>query len=212
MCTDSEFDEATSHWVTGPLHKERWIYSSSKQLLDRIIYAYGKHHHLSYTLFRPFNWYGPRLDHLSNAARSSRVITQFIGNILRGEDILLVNGGQQQRSFTYIEDGIHALLKIIENKNDCAAQTVFNIGNPFATISIRSLAELIVRIMKELKFPLSKTSTLRDITEEEYYGLGYQDVSLRVPKIERAKRQLNWQPKIDLMTGLTRTIHMIIND
>ena len=66
MCPDSEFDEEKSHLVTGPINKERWIYSTSKQLLDRVIYAYGKHKDLSYSLFRPFNWYGPRLDNIFN--------------------------------------------------------------------------------------------------------------------------------------------------
>jgi nucleoside-diphosphate-sugar epimerase len=93
MCTDAAFDEEDSHLVTGPIHKERWIYSTSKQLLDRVIYAYGKHHQLDYSLFRPFNWYGPKLDDIFNPKPGgSRVLTQFIGNILRGEDIMLVNG------------------------------------------------------------------------------------------------------------------------
>ena len=114
MCPDLEFDEEKSHLVTGPINKERWIYSTSKQLLDRLIYAYGKHNDLSYTLFRPFNWYGPRLDNIFNPKPGgSRVLTQFIGNILRGENINLVSGGAQQRCFTYIGDGIDALLKII---------------------------------------------------------------------------------------------------
>src|SRR3990167_9739955 len=66
MCGDEVFDEENSVLVTGPIHKERWIYSTSKQLLDRLIFAYGKHHQLAYTLFRPFNWYGPRLDNPHN--------------------------------------------------------------------------------------------------------------------------------------------------
>src|SRR5688572_12088668 len=112
MCADPAFDEEESYLVTGPIHKERWIYSTSKQLLDRVIYAYGKHQGLSYTLFRPFNWYGPKLDDVFNAKQGgSRVLTQFIGNILRGEDLKLVNGGSQQRCFAYIDDGINALLK-----------------------------------------------------------------------------------------------------
>lgn len=110
MCPDAAFDEEKSHLVTGPIHKERWIYSTSKQLLDRLIYGYGKHKALSYALFRPFNWYGPRLDNIFNPKPGgSRVLTQFMGNILRGEDISLVGGGAQQRCFTYIDDGIDAL-------------------------------------------------------------------------------------------------------
>ena len=61
MCTDKEFDEKDSNLILGPISKQRWIYSCSKQLLDRIIWAYGKDN-LHFTLFRPFNWIGPKLD------------------------------------------------------------------------------------------------------------------------------------------------------
>lgn len=209
MCSDAEFDEETSYLVTGPIHKERWIYSTSKQLLDRIIYAYGKHHALNYTLFRPFNWYGPRQDNIFNPKPGgSRVLTQFIGNILRGENIMLVEGGVQQRCFLYIGDGISALLKIIENKNDCAYQKIFNIGNPTENISIRKLAELLIQFIKnypQYEKEASKTKLI-NVEAEEYYGTGYQDVSLRVPTIRRAEKYLGWKPLIDLQTGLQRTL------
>ncbi|WP_310608456.1 bifunctional UDP-4-amino-4-deoxy-L-arabinose formyltransferase/UDP-glucuronic acid oxidase ArnA, partial [Buttiauxella brennerae] len=76
MCTDKVFDEDNSNLIVGPINKQRWIYSVSKQLLDRVIWAYGEKEGLRFTLFRPFNWMGPRLDNL-NAARigSSRAIT-----------------------------------------------------------------------------------------------------------------------------------------
>src|SRR3990167_2221776 len=148
MCPDQEFDELASHLVTGTIHKERWVYSTSKQLLDRLIYAYGKRENFSYTLFRPFNWYGPRLDDVLNPKPGgSRVLTQFIGNILRGEPIHLVGGGAQQRCFTYIDDGVDALVKIIANKNDGAHNKIFNVGNPVENISIRQLAEILIQFI-----------------------------------------------------------------
>jgi nucleoside-diphosphate-sugar epimerase len=121
MSPDAEFDEESSPLMLGPINKERWIYSCAKQMLDRVIYAYGAHENLRYTLFRPFNWIGPKLDSISTAKEgSSRVLTQFLYNILAGEQILLVDGGNQRRSFTFIEDGIDCLMKIIENKDGCA--------------------------------------------------------------------------------------------
>lgn len=209
MCPDSEFDEENSNLVTGPIHKERWIYSTSKQLLDRVIYAYGKHHKLDYTLFRPFNWYGPKLDNIFNPKPGgSRVLTQFIGNILRGEDIMLVDGGAQQRCFMYIDDGVRALMSIIENKNNVANSQIFNIGNPIENISIRQLAELLIHNIKQ--YPnyaaaASKTKLL-DVTAEKYYGSGYQDVSLRVPSIQRVEEKLGWKPTTDFNTGLKKTL------
>jgi nucleoside-diphosphate-sugar epimerase len=215
MCPDVEFDEEESHLVTGPIHKERWIYSTSKQLLDRVIYAYGKHHELQYSLFRPFNWYGPRLDNIFNPKPGgSRVLTQFIGNILRGEDIQLVNGGEQKRCFMHIDDGISALLKIIENKESAATQRIFNIGNPVENISIRTLAEMLVGYIKH--YPLhaeaASQTTLVDVSSDAYYGSGYQDVTLRVPAIERARKYLGWVPVVNLQDGLRRTLDFYLKD
>ncbi len=209
MCADAEFDEETSHLVTGPIEKERWIYSTSKQLLDRVIYAYGKHRGLAYTLFRPFNWFGPRQDNILNPKPGgSRVLAQFIGNILRGEDVMLVNGGAQQRSFTYIDDGIDALIKIIRNENNGAANKIFNIGNPAENFSIRTLAELLIKTIKT--FPqyadAAAKAKLVDVSSDQYYGSGYQDVSLRVPSIARAEKYLGWKPTTTLAAGLKKTL------
>jgi nucleoside-diphosphate-sugar epimerase len=209
MCPDAEFDEETSNLVTGPIEKERWIYSTSKQLLDRVIYAYGKHHDLSYTLFRPFNWFGPRLDNILNPKPgASRVLTQFIGNILRGEDIMLVNGGEQQRCFAYIDDCTQALIKIIRNENDCATNRIFNIGNPDENLSIRQLAEVLIKLIKTYpKYAEAAAKTkLVDIDADKYYGSGYQDVALRVPSIQRAEKYLGWKPETDFETGLRKTL------
>lgn len=209
MCPDSAFDEENSNLVTGPIHKERWIYSTSKQLLDRVIYAYGKHHGLSYTLFRPFNWYGPKLDNVFNPKPGgSRVLTQFIGNILRGEDIMLVDGGSQQRCFMYIEDGLRALISIIENKDTTAQNEIFNLGNPLENISIRQLAETLVNYIKQYpnyKEVAGKT-TLKNIDAKTYYGAGYQDVALRVPSIQRAEQKLHWKPVVNFDEGLRKTL------
>ena len=94
MCPDAEFDPYASNLVLGPIDKQRWIYSCSKQLMDRVIYAYGSMKQLDFTLFRPFNWIGAGLDSIHTAKEgSSRVITQFLGHIVRGEPIKLVDGG-----------------------------------------------------------------------------------------------------------------------
>lgn len=209
MCPDAEFDEEDSHLVTGPIHKERWIYSTSKQLLDRVIYAYGKHHGLSYTLFRPFNWYGPKLDNIFNPKPGgSRVLTQFIGNILRGEDITLVDGGAQQRCFAYIDDGVDALIKMIKNQDDCATNKIFNVGNPTENISIRELAQMLIELIKTYpKYAaMAEKTKLVDVSAEQYYGKGYQDVALRVPSIARAEKELGWKPQVLMQEGLRKTL------
>src|SRR5947208_12881859 len=129
MCRDDEFDPERSELVLGPIGKPRWIYACAKQLMDRVIHAYGMEQGLDYTLFRPFNWIGAGLDSINTAKEgSSRVITQFLGHIVRGEPITLVDGGTQNRAFSYLDDGIAALLKIIANASGAASGKIYNIG------------------------------------------------------------------------------------
>jgi nucleoside-diphosphate-sugar epimerase len=209
MSTDREFDEEASNFVLGPIHRQRWIYSCSKQLMDRVIYAYGTKQGLRFTLFRPFNWIGPRLDNILEPKEgSSRVLTQFIGNILRGSEIQLVDGGNQRRSFTYIDDGIDALDRIIENRDGVADGRIFNIGNPGNDVSIRELAELLVRLVKEYpKYaPLAEKVRIVTVKSADYYGQGYQDILTRVPSIRNAAQHLGWHPRTDLTTALRKTL------
>jgi nucleoside-diphosphate-sugar epimerase len=209
MCPDAEFDEETSTLVYGPINKPRWIYSTSKQLLDRVIYALGMQQGLKFTLFRPFNWIGPHLDNVDSPKEgSSRVLTQFLHNILYGEPIKLVDGGAQRRSFTYIDDGIDALMKILENKDGCADGGIFNIGNPANDLSIKELAE---RLKKAVgKYPAfadaAKKTKIITVTNQKYYGKGYQDIMTRVPSIKRAKEKLGWTPKTDFDEAIKRTL------
>lgn len=209
MCTDHEFDEETSKLVLGPIGKHRWIYSCSKQLMDRVIHAYGLQEGLQYTLFRPFNWIGPKLDNILEPKEgSSRVLTQFISNILRGKDIHLVDGGQQRRSFTYISDGIDALIRIIENRDGCADRRIFNIGNPANDVTIRELAELLLELVRIYPAYAKVAERVRivPVRSEQFYGEGYQDILTRVPSIKNAEQHLGWKPHTDLRTALRHTL------
>lgn len=209
MSEDTPFDEQQSRLVLGPINKQRWIYSCSKQLMDRIIYAYGEKQGLPYSLFRPFNWIGPQQDDIFNSKQgSSRVLTQFIGNVLRGDDISLVNGGEQRRCFTYIDDGIDALIKIIENENNCSDSEIFNIGNPDNNHSIRELAETLLRVMTDYPELAEKAQACNivDKNSDDYYGRGYEDVQDRVPSIKHTSRVLHWQPQYSLEQSLQLTL------
>lgn len=215
MCPDSEFEEDSSPLVLGPIHKERWIYSCAKQMLDRVIYAYGMHEGLRYTLFRPFNWIGPRLDSIDTAKEgSSRVLTQFLYNILLGEPINLVDGGNQRRSFTYLEDGIDCLMKIIENKNGCADKGIFNIGNPANDLSVKELAYKLRDMVKGYPQYSDRAEKCRivEITSEEFYGNGYQDIVTRVPSVKIASEKLGWQPVTDIDEALKKTLDFYLVD
>jgi nucleoside-diphosphate-sugar epimerase len=205
MCDDAEFDPEASNLILGPINKPRWIYSCAKQLMDRVIHAYGMQEGLQYTLFRPFNWIGAGLDSIHTPKEgSSRVITQFLGHIVRGEDIKLVDGGTQKRAFTYISDGIDALMKIIDNPHGIASGKIYNIGNPTNNYSVKDLAQMMLKLA--LTYPEYRTSAskvhLIKTTSAAYYGKGYQDVQNRVPKIANTKKDLKWQPRVDMKTSL----------
>ena len=207
MSRDAEFDPYASELVLGPIDKQRWIYSCSKQLMDRVIYAYGSMGQLDFTLFRPFNWIGAGLDSIHTAKEgSSRVITQFFGHIVRGEPIKLVDGGSQKRAFTYIDDGIAALMKIIENKDGVASGKIYNVGNPKNNYSVRELAQMMLELSKSYPEYRDNAAKVRliEVTSGDYYGKGYQDVQNRVPAIANTKKDLGWAPKVDMPTALQR--------
>lgn len=205
MSPDREFDPESSPLVYGPISKQRWIYACSKQLMDRVIWAYGEQRGLDFTLFRPFNWIGAGLDSINTAKEgSSRVVTQFLGHIARGEKIQLVDGGRQKRAFTYIDDGIDALMAIIANRNGVASRNIYNIGNPRNNLSVRELAETMVKLA--LEYPEYRAAARRvkllNVKAEKYYGRGYQDMQNRVPKIANTMSDLRWRPKVGLRAAL----------
>jgi nucleoside-diphosphate-sugar epimerase len=175
--------------------------------MDRVIHAYGMQDDLDYTLFRPFNWIGSGLDSINTPKEgSSRVITQFLGHIVRGEPIKLVDGGTQKRAFTYIDDGIDALLRIIDNRNGVATRKIYNIGNPANDYSVRDLAQMMLALAKQYPEYAEPARSVRiiDTTAADYYGQGYQDVQNRVPKIDNTRADLGWSPQVDMDEALRR--------
>ncbi|KOY02393.1 bifunctional UDP-4-amino-4-deoxy-L-arabinose formyltransferase/UDP-glucuronic acid oxidase ArnA [Pseudomonas nunensis] len=214
MCQDARFDEDTSNLVLGPINKQRWIYSVSKQLLDRVIWAYGQKG-LNFTLFRPFNWMGPRLDRLDSARiGSSRAITQLILNLVEGTPIRLFDGGEQKRCFTDIADGVEALARIIDNDNDVCNGQIINIGNPDNEASIRQLGEELLRQFEAhpLRSNFPPFAGFRDVESKAFYGTGYQDVSHRKPSIDNAKRLLDWTPTVEMSETIGNTLDFFLRE
>lgn len=214
MCQDQNFDEDTSNLVVGPINKQRWIYSVSKQLLDRVIWAYGAKG-LNFTLFRPFNWMGPRLDRLDSARiGSSRAITQLILNLVEGTPIRLFDGGEQKRCFTDIADGIEALARIIDNDNDACNGQIINIGNPDNEASIRQLGEELLRQFEAhpLRDNFPPFAGFRDVESKAFYGTGYQDVAHRKPSIANAKRLLDWEPSVQMSETIGNTLDFFLRE
>ncbi len=215
MCDEDEFDEDNSKLVLGPIRMQRWIYSCCKQLLDRVIWAYGQSEGLRFTLFRPFNWVGPKLDSLTSARiGSSRVITQLILNLVEGRPIQLVDGGHQKRCFTDVREGVECLYRIIENRSDVCDGWIINIGNPNNEASIRELAGMLV--VKFDQHPLRSLfppfAGFQEVESGAYYGAGYEDVKHRRPSIRNARRLLSWEPKVGLEESVERTLDFFLRD
>jgi UDP-4-amino-4-deoxy-L-arabinose formyltransferase/UDP-glucuronic acid dehydrogenase (UDP-4-keto-hexauronic acid decarboxylating) len=215
MCDEEDFDEDNSKLILGPIRMQRWIYSCCKQLLDRVIWAYGQKEGLKFTLFRPFNWIGPRLDTLDSARiGSSRAITQLILNLVEGTPILLIDGGSQKRCFTDLADGIECLFRIIEDKDDLCNGKIINIGNPDNEASIAELAKILVDKFEKhpmrSKFP--PFAGFKEVESLSYYGQGYQDVQFRKPKIKNAAKYVKWKPGIPLDSSVDETLDFFIKE
>jgi len=205
MSEDTKFNEYKTNLIVGPVHKSRWIYSTSKQLLDRVIIAYGEQRSLKYNLFRPFNWIGPKLDTLKRAQLGNgRVLTIMISNLIKNKNITLVNNGLQKRSFTYLDDGIEALIKIIYKRRKLNKK-IFNIGNPKNNISIKKLSEILLLEYKST-FKKNYKGKLISKSEEKFYGKSFQDISQRVPDISEANKLLKWKPKTDVREAISLTL------
>jgi UDP-glucose 4-epimerase len=168
----------------GPVGEKRWIYAVSKLAGEHFAQAYGDEFGIEVNTVRPFNVYGPR--QLGEGA-----VQQMINRAIKGEDITVYNDGTQIRSWCFVTDFIEALEQVIL-KEDLSGE-VFNIGNPQATVTVLGLAELIIRL----------TGSASNIEFSPHPG---PEVEMRVPDITKAMDLLGAQPKVDLITGLNRTI------
>src|SRR5262245_19162118 len=215
MCQDEDFDEDESALVLGPIRMQRWIYSCSKQLLDRVIWAYGDKEGLDFTIFRPFNWIGTKLDRIDSPKEgSSRVVTQFIINLFRAEPIRLVDGGAQRRCFTYIGDGIDCLMRVLTDTTGATNGKIFNVGNPNNECSVRELAEKLRELYRQKlgQGYRGELSSIEVTGANDYYGKGYQDIVHRKPSIERVRKLLGWEPRFDLEQSLELTLSYFLDE
>lgn len=178
--------KAEEHTATqlGEVGESRWTYAVSKLAAEHMVYSYHKEHNLSSVTIRPFNVYGPQQVGIG-------AIHVFVVRALRGEDILVHGDGNQIRSWCYVDDMVDGALLCMEKEE--AIGHVFNIGNPRATITTANLAEQITRLCG------SKSKIVFD-------EIGYADVELRIPSINKAQKVLGYKPKVDLEEGLRRTI------
>lgn len=164
---------------------ERSVYDEAKRFAEAITMAYHRYHGLDTHIVRIFNTYGPRM-----RLDDGRVIPNFICQALAGEPITVYGDGTQTRSFCYIDDQVDGLYRLLMSDEHLPV----NIGNP-NEITILQLAEEIIR--------LTGSSSTIDVLPDR---LPASDPKRRKPDITRARTLLDWEPGVDLATGLARTI------
>jgi nucleoside-diphosphate-sugar epimerase len=208
------FSEDTSEYILGPVSKHRWIYSSAKQLLERVLHAYGLEMGFNYTIIRPFNFIGPKIDFLpSDGEGIPRVFSFFMDALLNGTPMQLVNGGSNRRCYTYIDDAVECCWRIVQNPGGVCDRQILNIGSPQNEISIRQMAETMREIYAaEFRQPGAPLSEIVSVTGEEFYGAGYDDSDRRIPDITKARTLLGWEPVWPVRDILETTMRYYVEE
>lgn len=168
----------------------RACYDEGKRCAETLFFDYHRQHRIDIRVARIFNTYGPRMQ-----PNDGRVISNFIVQALQGKPITLYGDGSQTRSFCYVDDLVKGLMKLMVQKiavDGVSPTEPVNLGNP-AEMTIRQLAELVIEL----------TGSSSSI---EYRPLPHDDPRQRQPDIRRAKTLLDWEPSVDLQSGLQQTI------
>jgi UDP-glucose 4-epimerase len=177
--------------VLGSTKVDRWCYSTSKAVGEHFCFAFHRLG-LPVVVLRYFNVYGPRLDRMD----VGRVITIFLGQIMRGAPVTVIGNGKQTRSFTYVDDAIRAT--VAAGLKEKAVGRIINVGSD-EEVSIQELAEKMIGL-SGLRSPVVF------VPQEEVYGAGYEDIPRWVPDIRRMREILESDPCVRLDDGLKRTM------
>lgn len=169
----------------------RSCYDEGKRAAETLFVDYYREHNVKAKIIRIFNTYGPRM-----AQNDGRVVSNFIVQALKGEDITIYGTGQQTRSFCYVDDLLDGMTAMMDHPDDCFIGPV-NVGNP-GEFTMSELAEKVI----ELTGSSSKIART---------PLPLDDPKQRRPDIDVAKSMLDWEPTIELDEGLTRTIDYFRN-
>jgi len=168
----------------------RSCYDEGKRCAETLFFDYHRQNNIEIKVARIFNTYGPRMH-----PNDGRVVSNFIMQALKNEDITIYGDGSQTRSFCYVDDLVDGLIKLMNSPKDCTGP--INLGNP-NELSILELAEKIIEL----------TNSGSRIA---FAPLPKDDPNRRQPLIELAKEQLRWEPTTELDEGLYRTVEYFSN-
>jgi len=202
------YDEYKTDLVIGPTHKSRWIYATSKILLEQLINA----HKSDFVIVRPQNFFGWDMDWLPNINTNldrkwkPRLPACILNSLFTNTPIHIVKPGTQQRCYTYIDDAIEGLYSIV-NKWDVCKNHVINIGNKNNETSIQNIVSLYIIIWNELhNFNDQHTPYPILINGEQYYGSGYEDCVRRMFDDSLMVKLTGWSPQYNLKESIRQTI------
>ena len=181
----TEHPQREEYWGNVNPIGPRACYDEGKRCAETLFFDYHRQHKLRIRVARIFNTYGPRM--LPN---DGRVVSNFIVQALKNAPIALYGDGSQTRAFCYVDDMVDGLVRLMEAPDTLTGP--INLGNP-QEISVRALAERVIALTGSR-------------SRFEIKPLPVNDPAQRCPDISKAKRELNWQPAIDIDTGLKRTI------
>jgi len=203
-----ELSEDESPLIMGPVSNQRWSYACAKQLLERFIYASHHERGLPFTIVRPFNFFGPRMDYIPGRDGEGvpRVLACFMRALMDGLPLQLVDGGSQRRTIVSIHDAMDALLLMLAKPSQAQNQ-FFNIGNRNNEVTIAELAELMRACYAEITGdPRYHEHPVEVVSSDAFYGKGYEDCDRRMPRLDRAGELLGWKPQIPLRQILLETM------
>ncbi|MBL9160305.1 MAG: bifunctional UDP-4-keto-pentose/UDP-xylose synthase [Verrucomicrobiales bacterium] len=206
------FREDESPLIMGPVKNHRWIYACAKQLLERVLHAHGLEDGLNYTIIRPFNFIGPRIDYLpSEKAGNPRVFSHFMNALLYGTPMQLVDGGRSYRAYTHIDDAVDGIVRILDNPGGVCDREIFNLGTPENETTIRGLAHRMIAIFDEhFRRPGDPHPEIIEVSGEAFYGKGYEDCDRRIPDVTKARTLLGWESRHDLDSVIHHTMKYFV--
>ena len=213
--SDITQSEDTTALIAGPIQETRWIYATSKHLLERVIHALGVHQGLDYSVIRPFNFIGPRFDFLPSdkGDDSPRMFAQFMDALLHGTRMSLVDGGLAQRCYTDIGDAVECIGRVVEDTTGQSSRQIFNVGNPSNEASVAEFAALMLRIYQERFWDgQAKLPEMVSVSSRDFFGPGYADCDRRIPDISKARAQLGWEPQVGLPELVANTMESFVDE
>ncbi|HVR63780.1 MAG TPA: NAD-dependent epimerase/dehydratase family protein [Polyangia bacterium] len=201
-----EMSEDRTGLFLGPVHRERWTYACAKQLLERVIWAHGRHGDLAFTIIRPFNVIGPRMDFLPGIDGEGvpRVLASFMNALLRGQPLPLVEEGRQRRTFISVHDFVEGVVRVVERPGVCRGE-ILNLGNPDNDVTIRELGEALARAFAAFD-PAAAPARFQSVPARALYGDGYDDTDERIPDLTKARRLLHFHPQTTLAAMLPEIV------